>query len=186
MVVLKTARHLETVAHPLRLEILERLQLDGPDSIAGLAKKLDRRPNALSYHVLLLERAGVLTRAGSRRSGRRDEAIYDLAAASIALGIDPRSSPMRRAATRSAGVVLRMAHREIRRALEDGMCSAAAMAGRPLGRRVKAWLTDEDLSRVQQRLDQIERDLERGLRRKRGRPYALTVVLVPLGPERKE
>lgn len=186
MLVLKTARHLETVAHPLRLEIIERLDLDGPDSIAGLGRKLDRRPNALSYHVRLLERAGVLARTGTRRAGRREEAIYDLAASRIALGIDRRSAAMRRAAARSAGTVLRMAHREIQKALDLGLCAVGALPGRPLGRRVKTWLSDQDLVQVEKKLEQLDRRLERCQRRRRGRPYALTVVLVPIGPERKE
>ena len=112
--------------------------------------------------------------------------MYDLTASRIALGIDPRSAAMRRAAARSAGTVLRMAHREIRRALEQGLCAVGALSGRPLGRRVKTWLSVQDRVQVEKELEQLDRRLERCGRRKRGRPYALTVVLVPIGRERKE
>jgi len=171
------------VTHPLRLEILERLQRDGPDSIAGLATKLERRSNALAYHVGLLEKTGVVRRSGTRRSGRRHEAVYALAATRIALAAHADPASMRAAAD-SANAVLRMAGREIRHALEERFCDSPRLAA-PLGRRIKTWLTDRDVERVQKSLSRLERDLVKCCDEKRGRPFAMTVVLVPLGPERK-
>ena len=185
VLVLKGARQLRTVTHPLRLEIIERLQVDGPDSIAGLARKLDRRANALTYHVRLLERAGAVVRSGTRRAGRRGEVVYAVAAPRIALAADAGSASMLRAAAGSAGAVLRMAEREIRRALEGGLCASGPLAGRPLGRRIKTWLTDRDLGAVQRKLEQLDRHLAGMHRKKKGRPYAVTIVVVPIGPERK-
>ena len=185
VLVLDRPDQIEIVAHPLRLEIIERMQVDGSDSIASLARKLDRRANALTYHVRLLEKAGVLVRSGTRKAGRRDEVVYALAGARVAVKMKNRSKPMLRAATRTASAVLRMAEREIRRAIHSGDAATPGHRTRPLGRRQKTWLTPADLAAAYDRLLSLERFLERCHRRKRGRPYSLTVVLVPIGLERK-
>jgi DNA-binding transcriptional ArsR family regulator len=178
---LKTPWQIRIVMHPKRVEILERLQTDGQDSIAGLAAKLDCAANALTYHVRLLEKAGAIVAHGKRRVGRRHEVIYAPAAERIAIGVDPRSPGAMRAATHSATAVCRLMDREIRRALSSGMVHG----GVPLGRRHRAWLTDEDAAAVHQKLAAIERLLTKAQRRKQGRPYAFTAFLVPLATERK-
>jgi len=180
MVVFKTPSQIRTVMHPLRLEIVERLQSDGADSIAGLAAKLDRPANALTYHVRLLEKAGALVVRGKRRAGRRLEAVYAVTAPRLAIGADPRLPAAMRAAAFSSTAVCRMADREIRHALEQGL----ATPGLPLGRRHNTWLTEEDAAAVQRKLAGIERLLDAAHRRKKGRPYAFTAFLVPLGKER--
>jgi DNA-binding transcriptional ArsR family regulator len=185
VLVLDRPEQIEIVAHPLRLEIIERLQIDGSDSIASLARKLDRRANALTYHVRLLEKAGVLVRASTRKAGRRDEVVYALAGSRIAIKAKKRTKPFLQAATRTASAVLRMAEREIRRAIASGEAATPEHGSRPLGRRQKTWLTPADLAHAHERIQSLERFLERCHRKKRGRPYALTVVLVPLGLERK-
>ncbi len=181
--VLRSAEQIGIVTHPLRLEIVEGLQLHGPDSIAGLARRLDRRANALTYHVRRLEQAGAVVRAGTRRVGRRDEAVYAVAAPRIELAAGATSRPLLRAAARAAAATMRMAEREVRRAIEEFSGDSARLLSRPLGRRHKTWLTAADLAAVHRRLERLGRFLERCQGRKRGRPHALTVVLVPLGPD---
>src|SRR6185503_268846 len=152
VLVLQRPDHIEIVAHPLRLEIIERLQVDGADSIKGLARKLDRRANALTYHVRLLEKAGVIVRAGSRKAGRRDEVVYALGGERVAIAANTRSRPMQRATTRTASAVLRMAEREIKRAIQSGLGAAFDHRSRPMVRRQKTWLTEAELATAQQRL----------------------------------
>ena len=185
LLILKRASQLEAVTHPLRLEILERLQTDRPDSIAGLARELDRKANGLAYHVRLLEKEGILKRVGERRTGRRPEAIYAPAAERMALAASPKSPALLRAAVRSSAAVLRMTQREVRRALEGHLVGMSDRVSRPMGRRLKSWLTDADLIWVHRRLEEIDRYLEKCHRRKKGRSYSLTTYLVPIGPERK-
>jgi DNA-binding Lrp family transcriptional regulator len=179
---LKTPSQIRTVTHPLRLEIIERLQVDGPDSIAGLASKLDRPANALTYHVRLLEKAGAVLAKSYRRSGRRLEAVYAVAATRIALGADARSPASMRAAAASGTAICRMASREIGAALAEGLAKDSVS---PMGRRVKTWLTPEQVAKVHQKLESIERYLASCQRRKQGRPHVMTTFLVPLREERK-
>ena len=181
MLVFKTPKQIRTVMHPLRMEIIECLQGEGADSIAGLAAKLDRPANALTYHVRLLERAGAIVERGSRRAGRRSEAVYDAASPRIAIGANPRFPAAIRASAFASTAVCRMADREIRHALSSGL----VQRGAPLGRRYKTWLTEEDAAAVHKKLQAIERLLSAAHRRKKGRPYAFTSFLVPLEMERK-
>lgn len=181
MLVLKTPWQIRTVMHPLRMDILECLQGDGPDSIAGLAAKLDRPANSLTYHVRLLEKAGAVVERGSRRVGRRSEAVYDAASPRIAIGANPRRPAALRAAAFSSTAVCRMADREIRHALASGL----VQRGAPLGRRHKTWLTEKDAAAVHKKLQAIERLLSAAHRHRKGRPYAFTAFLVPLEMERK-
>ena len=181
--VLRSAEQIGIVTHPLRLEIVEALQLHGPDSIAGLGRRLERRANALTYHVRRLEQAGAVVRADTRRVGRRDEAIYAVAAHHIALAAGATSRPLLRAAARSAAAAMRMAEREVRRAIEEFPGESARLLSRPLGRRQKAWLTTADVAALHRRLERLGRFLESCHRRRRGQFHALTVVLVPLGPD---
>jgi len=180
LLVLKSPWQIRTVMHPLRLEIVECLQSEGPDSIAGLSAKLDRPANALTYHVRLLEKAGAIVARSKRRRGRRLEAVYDVASPRLAIGADPRVPASMRAAASSSTAVCRMADREIRHALEAGLVAG----GGPVGQRHKAWLTEADAAAVQRKLASIERLLIAAHRRKKGRPYAFTAFLVPLGKER--
>jgi DNA-binding Lrp family transcriptional regulator len=182
LLVLKTPWQIRIVMHPLRFEIVERLEADGPDSIAGLAAKLDRPANALTYHVRLLEKAGAVVTRGKRRAGRRHEAIYGVAASRIAIGADPRSPAALRAASQTSTAVCRMADREIRRALSGGLVTSGA----PLGHRHRAWLTDEEAAAIHRKLEAIEQLLLKARQRKHGRLYAFTAFLVPIGSERKD
>ena len=185
MLILKRPSQLESVSHPLRLEILEALQRSGPDSVAGVARALDRRANALAYHVRLLEKEGVVVRVGERRTGRRPEALYAPAAERIALAVNPKSPALIRAAARSSAAVLRMTQREVSRALERSHAGGPDKITRPMGRRQKTWLTEADVGWVHRKLGEIDRYLEKCHARKRGRPHSLTTYLVPTGPERK-
>jgi len=53
-------RLVKAVAHPLRVEILETMVSHGELSPAQIAKKLDRPPGNVSYHVNVLRDCEVL------------------------------------------------------------------------------------------------------------------------------
>lgn len=55
-----------SVMHPLRRSILEALR--GPDSAAGLARRLDIPRQKLGYHIRKLEAAGLIEQVGERKA----------------------------------------------------------------------------------------------------------------------
>jgi DNA-binding transcriptional ArsR family regulator len=73
---------------PVRIEILEHLALMGPASVRDLADRMGSSPHALHYHVRQLRDVGLLRVTGSRKSGSRDEALYDAVADRLEISAD--------------------------------------------------------------------------------------------------
>ena len=63
-VVIRDPRALRALAHPVRLEILERLGLDGPATATKIGAAVGVSPSAASYHLRALARFGLVTDAG--------------------------------------------------------------------------------------------------------------------------
>jgi hypothetical protein len=170
-------RSLAALTSPVRLEIFGEIKEAGPCSVRELAKRMDRRADGLYHHVRVLVKAGVLVESEVRRVGRRDEAVYRPVASRIAGQMDPASQNSRQIAERAAGASLRLAGREMSAAIRK--CTARG-APAPRIARQKSWLTEEAIAELNRHLGRIEQLLTRHARKKRGRPYALTTVLVPL------
>ncbi|WP_406358509.1 ArsR/SmtB family transcription factor [Streptomyces sp. NBC_00658] len=62
---------LKALAHPLRQELLTRLQRHGPATSADLAAEFDEDRGATSYHLRQLARFGFIEEDTARSSGRR-------------------------------------------------------------------------------------------------------------------
>lgn len=60
---------LRALAHPLRLQLLQALQADGPATASQLARRLGQSSGATSYHLRALHRAGMVMEA-EQRNGR--------------------------------------------------------------------------------------------------------------------
>jgi DNA-binding transcriptional ArsR family regulator len=177
---LTSKRQLDAVTSPLRLEMLEHLQQAGPSSVADLAALMGRRATALHYHLKLLHGAGLVRVAGRRHAGKRDEALYRLAATAIAM------PGRRKQALQTVNATLRLAAREAGRALRDpGMRGAGP--GRTLAmRRMRAPLSPPELREVNRLLDTLERAFTRAVKRHMGKRQpppgevvSLTFVLTP-------
>ena len=63
-VVIRDPRALRALAHPVRLEILERLGLDGPATATVIGEAVGISPSAASYHLRALARFGLVVDAG--------------------------------------------------------------------------------------------------------------------------
>jgi DNA-binding transcriptional ArsR family regulator len=68
--VVRDAATMRALAHPARITALERLMRGGPATATGLAEVAGLTPSAMSYHLRLLERAGLITAAPGRGDGR--------------------------------------------------------------------------------------------------------------------
>ena len=62
---------LKALAHPLRQQMLNRLQRQGPATSADLAAEFDADRGATSYHLRQLERFGFVEEDRERSAGRR-------------------------------------------------------------------------------------------------------------------
>lgn len=67
-----------TLAHPVRSELLNALR--GPDTAAGLARRVGRSRQNVSYHLKALEKAGLVRHVGERRKGNFVEQLFEAVA----------------------------------------------------------------------------------------------------------
>jgi DNA-binding MarR family transcriptional regulator len=177
---LKQPAELDSLASPVRMEIIGAMGESGPCSIRELAERMGRPADGLYHHVRVLLGAGVLVQQGSRKAGRRTEAVYALAAKRIAGALQPASPESKRAVTRAAAAALRLAAREFAAAIESGAGARRSGPRRIRASRQKVWLNDGALAELGLLLERVEAFLVRHCDRKAGRPYALTTVLAPI------
>ena len=69
--------HFQALAHPIRLEILERLAEVGEVSVNDLARHLRLSQPRVSWHLAMLRRGGVIRQ---RKEGRQVHCSLDLEA----------------------------------------------------------------------------------------------------------
>jgi DNA-binding Lrp family transcriptional regulator len=183
-----TVAQLRALASPVRIEIVGVFQSYGPLAIRELAEKLGRPADGLYHHVRQLQKAKILRIAKTRRVGKRDEAVLELTAERFGRAEQSKTPAMRLAIVETAASALRLANREFRRAVlaertrGDAEGSGQGNESRTRARlsRQRSWLTDEDLRELQVMLEELETFLKERMGRKQGRPFAMTVALVPL------
>jgi DNA-binding transcriptional ArsR family regulator len=72
---------LQVLGHPLRVRILELLRESG--SAATVARELGETRQRINYHLKELERVGLVSPVGERRSGNFMETLYEAAGRSF-------------------------------------------------------------------------------------------------------
>ena len=174
----------EALVSPVRLELVERLQARRRATVAELAAELDRSPHSLYHHVRRLLASGILHEEGRRKAGRREEAVYALAAERLALP-RPLSGRGARTVERSVAAVLRGAARNFRRGLEEGRIGRVGRRGEAFLCSRRGRLTAEGVRRLLGFVERIERLLARESGRRGARPYLFTAALAPTGGSRR-
>lgn len=75
-----TREQLEALSSPARVSIFGVLRLLGPQSVKAMAAFLGAKPDALYYHLRVLEAVGVVEVTEMRQLWKRKEAVYGLCA----------------------------------------------------------------------------------------------------------
>ena len=163
----------------VRQEIVDTIQAAGPLSASEISGLMGRPADALYYHLKRLVKVGLLLVRATRRSGRRDEAVYDLAGHPLVLDYPARAEgkdhPL-------SGLVRSM----LRTGEKDFRASVGTDSARPdgdwrnlwAGRR-HAWLSPRDLERVNALVDQLVAIMTRARNPAGGELCTLTLVLAP-------
>jgi len=173
---------IEALASAHRLEIVSALGEAGEASIATLAKQLGRTPHSLYYHVKLLERAGVLALADTRRRGRRDEQIWKMTGERILLSAGAGLPASLAKTSKAVESMLRLTSRELSAAIRRHARTGGERTAPITGIRMKAHLDDRTLRRVVALMDQIGRIVADANRSQRSdRMFTITLVLAPTG-----
>jgi DNA-binding transcriptional ArsR family regulator len=173
---------LEALASPARQEVVDGLQAIGPCSIAALAESLGRAPDSLYYHVRKLEKVGLVVARGTRDTGRREEALYDVPGR-LVLDHEPRTKRERGTLLGVVGSALRIGERDYRAAIESGRAIHARGPRRNAwGGRVKGWLTPGEVAQVRRHIEVLSELVTRGRKRPGAELFAVAFVLAPLAP----
>ena len=183
--VLRSDEQRRAIASPLRLELIGLFIDPEPLSVAQIAERMGRPATAIHYHVRLLEKAGLLRRAGAQRSGSRNEALYRPVADVYKLDepLDPESGDGE-ASVKTLSMAFRMAVSDMKAALEDTSTRDSGPRRNFLGGRFHCRLSRADLAQLNRHLRAIEKMLSRADKTHELSPsdtfISLTLALMPL------
>ena len=172
-------RQIAALASPARQEVVDAAVASGAFTIAQLARRLGRPADALYFHVRHLERVGLLRRVGERGNGRERAAVYDLPGRPVSLRYGAPALRSRRVGPVVDGI-LRLARRDVRRALGRPDTVVEGPARDLWGARARGWLDRRELERANRLLAQLLLLVNSGAPRAGATPVALVFALTPL------
>ncbi|HEY6194299.1 MAG TPA: helix-turn-helix domain-containing protein [Candidatus Eisenbacteria bacterium] len=171
---------LRVLRSPLRQEILDAIAGTGPISVAGLARVLDRAPDALHYHVRHLARVGLLDASDRKRPGRRRDRVFDVPGRPLHIPPRPADAAYRSTLRGIVSAMLNLTRRQHAAAIGAPRTTFEGPRRELWASRVTGWLTAADLEELNRRLLRIHA----GFRPRRGREadqlLAFTFVLAPV------
>jgi DNA-binding transcriptional ArsR family regulator len=171
-------RQMRALAAATRQEIVDVLPRMGTVSVAELAAALGRPADALYFHLRILERVGLIRRAGSRPATRRRETLFRAVGPELSLSYQPGKKGNAREVNAIIASMLRLGIRDFRNAFQD-FRSVVSGAHRELwAARRTAWLSRSQIARVNRYIHRLMREM--AAPRRDGRLYAVTLVLTPL------
>jgi len=181
---LKTDAQRRAFTSPLRMELISMFLDRDPLSVAQMAKRMGRTATSLHYHVGVLEKAGLLERVGTRRAGRRSEALYLPAADLFEVQQDRNDVTAATVALTTLSTAFRMAEGDMRAALHDPRSKTEGPYRNLFAARVHCRLSKKDLAELNRHLRTIEKMLSQVDRKREpstdDRFVSLTLALLPL------
>src|SRR5690606_34805568 len=118
-------------------------------------------PQSLYYHIDIMVNAGMLEQAGTRKTGRREEALYQMVGRGFRMA-DTSAIDAREAVVKYTSTVLRLTDRNNRAAFENDLVRKIDDQMENIyTRRQRGWLTDDDLRRIYRHIDAIGRIIRR-------------------------
>lgn len=180
---IRSPRAALALASPLRQEIVDAIVSGGPSTVAQLASALERRPDALYFHLRSLERVGLLRRTGTTGSGRSAAAVYDVPVRPMRL--DYGGPPPKRTARLGPALdsLLRLARRDVRRALTHPKTRAEGAIRELWVARVRGRIGKKELDRVNALLRQCFSIINSASGGSDAVPIALAFALTPIRGE---
>lgn len=173
----------QVLVAPVRLEILETLRMLAPCGIAAVAKHLDRPADSLYRHFAKLVKTGIVIETKIRHTGRRPEQIYDLLADDITCRFSRnRDAAAGQAVLSTAEAILKMTDRTFRTAEAAGRLAAL---DRDIPSDVRAffeqaWLSPQDLERLQHHFREIKQLLDDKTPKPEGRLCLVSIFMAPI------
>ncbi len=171
---------IRVLSSALRGEILDTLMVAGPLSVSDLAQELARPADSLYYHIHKMTDAGILKKHGVRKTIRRDEILYRVAAGRVRLEYDLNHDENLEMVSKAVGSMLRVTKRDFDRGLKLENAVTTGRTRNIRGSRFKAWLSEEEIATVNEHMKSVVEILLSSKRSDDRRLHAFTYVLTPL------
>lgn len=170
---------------PVRLELLEAMRLIAPCSVKDIAQALDRPADTLYRHIAKLVAAGAVVEAKVRRSGRRFERVYDLAADDFRPGFkDARGGAANKACNDTIQSIVKIASRTARDSARASELIGAGDGRNIVGKIEHAWLSPAEFAEVREMMMRVKDYMDARKGRREGRLYLAAVVALPVTRKR--
>src|SRR5258707_11903928 len=159
--VITSKRQLSVLSSSVRQEIADVLSQFRRASVSTLAAALARPADALYYHLRLLERAGLVNKAGVIRKGGRQEVLYSAAGSELRIDYEVARREATKHLVAVSGAMSRLAVRDVRRALADKTVVLSGQNRALFLKRRTGWLTPSELRRIGTKIDELGGEMAR-------------------------
>jgi predicted ArsR family transcriptional regulator len=174
-----TNDQLESLTSPVRLAIVQRLEIDREATAREIARRLGRPVTSLYHHLNQLQDAGVLRVVAKRKGARRPEAVYALVADSLSSAQAVKSPRGRKTHARAAARVADAGTRAFSAAVAHGMPRFEGEARNAMVRYYLLRADRKKLAAVNRLLAELEEAATHSSGK--GEEIQLTILLSPCG-----
>ena len=171
--------HLKALASPIRQELLDLLVRTGPASAAELGRLVHRPADGLYYHLRELRRVGLVSSAGTREYQGRREELFQAVHPEPTLRHDPSPGGNSPAVIAIVSSMLRLGIRDFKKGAASPNVRAHGPQRELWAARTTGWLSPAELAEANQRIRAL--NTVAGKRSPKGKLYAITILLTPLG-----
>ena len=171
---------IKAIGAPERLRIIEFLLDHGPATAAEMGAAMNRPPQALYYHIKLLEKAGILLIDREEPSKRRPQKRYRLVSPRLRLDVDQDSNDLKAAMSSAMATLLRAAERNYRDALANRKPVLVGKRRDFTIRRLRVRLDAAKLRKLNELIDQIESLMESTSENDSNREFVITMAVSPI------
>ncbi|HXO34239.1 MAG TPA: helix-turn-helix domain-containing protein [Candidatus Acidoferrales bacterium] len=161
-----------------RQEVLDALSQIGTVSVAELASVLGKPADSLYYHLRVLLKVGLVTRAGHRLSKGRRESLFKTIAPQFGLKYRTGSEGNSPQVNAIIGSMLRLGLRDFKRGFLQQDITVSGRRRELWGLRKTGWLTPAGVEKVNAHIISLIGAV--GKTKPNGRLYGVTVLLAPL------
>jgi DNA-binding transcriptional ArsR family regulator len=171
--------HLKALASPVRQELLDLLVRAGPSTAAELGRLVQRPADGLYYHLRELRRVGLVSSAGTRENQGRREELFRAVHQEPTLRHDPSPGGNSPAVIAIVSSMLRLGIRDFKKGAASPNVRAHGPQRELWAARTTGWLSPAQLAETNERIRALNKVA--GKRSSKGKLYAITILLTPLG-----
>ncbi len=177
---IRAPRSARALASSIRQEIVDALESAGPSTIAAIAILLEKKPDALYFHIRALERVGLVKRTATNGTGRKAAAVYDVPGRPMQLDYSGSATARAERLGPTLDSLLRLARRDVRRALTNPEARGEGEARDLWVARARGRVGPDGLRRINELLGECARIVREAEPSPDAIPVALAFALTPL------